>query len=132
MGTTTLTRYLSEPIGLSAMGVQIDSYRPYFARAKKIVPSKIDKIRELYNTWIEHYHTHYDQYYVKYGTLGGIQGTSGQYRDSEVVTNAPSHDDEIIAGRNSYGLFFQRIKDLTTYFNQYVRTHFHEVTDTWG
>jgi len=124
-------RELNSPSGLGNSSSIISSYRQYFNRRIRIIPSKIDKIRQLYNTWINHYHSYYDRYYVRYENTAAHY-TSGTSRSSGHVKNASAHNDTIIAGPSYYKLFSGRIFDLISKFNAYVGSHTHVVRDDIG
>ena len=127
----SVTRYLEQTNQLAGMNVLIDSYRPNFVRGNKVVPAHIDQLRNLYNTWITHYHRYLDYHFIRFGNLAGQPGTSTAYRDSTVPVGATSHDDPINAGATNYKTFGARVINLANKFNDYVQEHFHEVFDSF-
>ena len=128
---TETTSELGTPIGLGNLGSIISSLRQYFSPRIRVIPIKINMIRMLYNIWIYHYHSYYDQYYIAYGNTGA-HSTSGENRDSDRVRLSSLMPTEIEAGASHYSTFSDQIFQLISNFNSFVHKHAHMVRDDVG
>jgi len=128
MPLTSTTRYLDAPFGLSVFPGEIASLRNKISSRKRLYPIDIDSIRDLYNLWIAHTHTYYDEIYVKYANSPNIPASSHADRTSSTVTSAPSDTTAVVG---NYLTFLNQVSELISNFNSYVYSHRHTVTDTW-
>lgn len=114
---------------MGTIGTQVGILRGRIIQRRKINPSDIELIRTLYQQWINHSHTYWDQEYVRFGNSPVPYGTRGNTRTTNAVRGAPNDPTPIQAGPESYDTFADEIFELITNFNNFVYTHDHEFTD---
>jgi len=114
----------------AVIATSVSDLRYKISQRKRIRWGDVTRIRDAHNSWIGHFHSYYDQIFVKYGSLGGQPATASRWSSTAVVAGATYNNDTYTGGITGWKTLTNKIRALVLSFNSHIKSHYHQYTDS--